>query len=303
VGQEAGEGLLLDWLDFFAQFCERFAADEAQDFGVAPFSVDTAGAEAAFYDAIFRSEVVESLLGLRRVEGEAAGYLLQREGAVGAGVAADEFDDWFGNGFEQRGGNPGWEWDAEAVAVAGAVFDGDEALFSGDAEFEQAAGADQAIYRFEDCGFGDTERQFIAGEVAEAEEEVVQAIGRSRSERVDEALLLLFDLGHGVAVEEFAEICFAEQLAELVLIDGEGLGAAFGQRGVAVIQEICNIAEEQGRGEGRWRACVDDVDAKLALFDAAQGFDEGRHVEDVAEAFAVGFEEHWKAGVSRGNAQ
>ena len=53
VGEEAGEGVLLDRFDFAAQLGERFAADLAEDFGVAPFAMETAGTEAAFEDAAF----------------------------------------------------------------------------------------------------------------------------------------------------------------------------------------------------------------------------------------------------------
>ncbi len=51
------------------------------------------------------------------------------------------------------------------------------------------------------------------------------------------------------------------QLAELVLVDGERLGAALGERGVAVVDVVGDVAEEQRGGEGRGRARVDGVDA------------------------------------------
>ena len=78
----------------------------------------------------------------------------------------------------------------------------------------------------------------------------MEAVGGAGAEGIDEALLLLFDFGDGVGVEEFAEIGFAEQLAELVLVDGEGLGAAFGERGVAVVEEVGDVAEESEEAKG-----------------------------------------------------
>ncbi len=118
-----------------------------------------------------------------------------------------------------------------------------------------------------------------------------------------EALRGLFHLGDGIGIEQFAEIGFAEQLAELVLIDGEGLGAALGQRGVAVVEEVGDIAEEQRGGKGRGLAGFDDVDAELALLDGAEGFDQRGHVEDVAQALAIGLEQQRKRGVARGDAE
>ena len=141
VGEEAGEGLLFDRFDFFAEPGEGFAADDAEDFGVTPLAMEPAGTEAAFDDAVFRGQLVEGLFGLRGVEREATRDFFEGEGAVGAGVAADEFEDGMGYGFEQRCRDAGREGDAEAVPVACGVFDGDDAFFSGDAYFEQAARA------------------------------------------------------------------------------------------------------------------------------------------------------------------
>ena len=228
VGEEAGQGLLLDRLDFFAQPGKRFAADDAQNFGIDPLAMQAAGTEASFDDAVFGGEMIECLLGLRRVQGKAESYFVEGKRSVGAGVAADEFEDRLGDWFEQRGGDAGRERNAETVAVAGAVFNGHEAFFAGDAEFQDAPGADQPFNRFEDFGTGDAQGQFFASKVAETQKHVVEAVRGAGAIGIDEALLLLFDLGYGVAVEKLAQIGFAEQLAELVLIDGEGLGAAFG---------------------------------------------------------------------------
>src|SRR5579859_3649973 len=175
--QEAGEGLLLDRLDLFAQAGEGFAADDAQDFLVAPFAMEAAGAEAALDDTVFRGQVVKGLLDFGGVEGEAVADFFEGEGAVGAGVSADELDDWVSYGFKERGGNAGRERDAEAVAVTGAVFNGDDALFSGDADFQETAGADETVNEFKDFRAHNAESQFFAAEIAKAEKQVVQSIG------------------------------------------------------------------------------------------------------------------------------
>ena len=51
VREEAGQRVLLDWLDFAAQLGERLAANLAQDFRIAPFAMKPAGTESAFEDA------------------------------------------------------------------------------------------------------------------------------------------------------------------------------------------------------------------------------------------------------------
>ena len=66
------------------------------------------------------------------VEAETGRNFLEGEGAVGAGVAADELEDGRGVGSGEGFRQVGREDDVEGVAIAGRVFDGDEALVAGD---------------------------------------------------------------------------------------------------------------------------------------------------------------------------
>ena len=118
-----------------------------------------------------------------------------------------------------------------------------------------------------------------------------------------EALRRLFDFGDGVGIEQLAEVGLAEEFAKLILIDGESLGAAFGQWGIAVVKEVGDVAEEKRRGEGRGLAGLDDVDAELPLLDVLEDLDQGRHVEDVAEALAIGLEQERERRIARGDAE
>ena len=62
--------------------------------------------------------------------------------------------------------------------------------------------------------FRDAEGQFRARKIAEAQQQIVDAVGRTRSKWVDQPLLLLFDLGHGVGVKQLAQIGFAQEFPE-----------------------------------------------------------------------------------------
>jgi len=97
----------------------------------------------------------------------------------------------------------------------------------------------------------DAEGDFVAGEIAEAEEEVVNCIGGPCALIFSEELEVGFDFGDGDGVEELAEVGFAEEVGEERLIDGEGGGAAFGERRVAVVDEVAGVSEEERRREGR----------------------------------------------------
>ena len=146
VSKEAGESVLLDGLDFFAETGEGFASNLAKDFGVAPFRatpqtktclrgprMHTAGAEAAFEDSAFNGEGFERGFDGGGIEAEALGGLAQGEWAVSARVAADELKDRLGDGLEKCDGETGRKRNAEGVAITGGVFGGDETLLSTDA--------------------------------------------------------------------------------------------------------------------------------------------------------------------------
>ena len=133
----------------------------------------------------------------------------------------------------------------QGVAVAGSVFDGDEAELACDFEMEDAAGLYEGGEGLEEVGGGEAQGDFVAGEVAEAEEEVVDRIGGTGALIFAEELKVGFDFRDGDGVEEFAEVGFAEEFLELRLIDGESGGAAFGEGGIGVIDEVADVSEEE----------------------------------------------------------
>ena len=63
--------------------------------------------------------------------------------------------------------------------------------------------------------------------------------------RLGQALRNLLDLGNCIGIEQFAQIGLAQQPAQLVLVDGQRLGTALGQRRVAIIEKVGDIAEQQ----------------------------------------------------------
>ena len=105
------------------------------------------------------------------------------------------------------------------------------------------------------------------------------------------------------AVEQLAQLRLAEQLAQLRLVDGQGLGAPLGERRVAVVEVVGDVAEEQRRREGRRRLRVDGDQPDLALAHAARQLDEAGQVEDVLQALAEGLEHDRERRVARGHLQ
>ena len=88
--------------------------------------------------------------------------------------------------------------------------------------------------------------------------------------RLRQALRYLFHLGNRVGIQQFAQIGLAEQLAQLVLIDGQRLRAALGQRRIAVVEKVRHIAEQQRSGKGRRLARLHHMHAELPLLPLAR---------------------------------
>ncbi len=141
---------------------------------------------------------------------------------MGAGVAANDVEQGVGRGLEKGGWKARRERNTEGIADTGDVFNGKDAFFAGDAKFDGATGANQTFEGGIEVETSGALGQFGAGEVAEAEEEVMDTVEGAGAVGVGEGLKLFLGFLDGVEVEEFTEISVAEELAELVLVDGRG---------------------------------------------------------------------------------
>ena len=74
---------------------------------------------------------------------------------------------------------------------------------------------------------------FLEREVADPQQQVVQAVFRPYFVLVVEVLQLCFESSNRACIEQFTQFGIAEQLPELRLIDRQRLGASFRQRRIA----------------------------------------------------------------------
>ena len=95
----------------------------------------------------------------------------------------------------------------------------------------------------------DASRDFVFAEITEPQQQIVQPIGALHAARGIELADLLFDCFDRGAVEQLAQLRVAEQRLQLRVIDRQRLRAAFGQRRVAVIDVVRDVAEQQRRRE------------------------------------------------------
>ena len=139
-------------------------------------------------------------------------------------------------------------------------------------------------------------------EIAEPKQHVMHAVdGPCTSIRllIVQVLELGLDIGNRIRVQQIAQLDLAEQLAQLRLIDRQCLGAAFGERGIAVVEVVGDVAKQQRRGKRRRHGRVHGRHPDLAPFHPAERFDQRRHVEDVAQTLAVRLEDDRKGPEAR----
>ncbi len=60
-----------------------------------------------------------------------------------------------------------------------------------------------------------------------------------------ELLQLRLDIRQRIGVEQVAQLGFAQQLAQLRLIDRQRLCAAFRERGIAIVEIVRDVAKEE----------------------------------------------------------
>ena len=204
---------------------------------------------------------------------------------------------------EQRLGDARRQRHAKRVAIACGVFNGDVSRFAGNAHGQHPSRGHQRVDARCDVDSQGPGAHFGICEVANREQHVVDGVCAPGAMSRFEPLELPFDRLHRAGVEQLAQLGVAEQLAQLRLIDRERLGAALGKRRVAVVQEAGDVAEQQGGGERRRRLRIHRGDSNPAAADIAERGDERRHVEEIAQALAIGFEEDGERTVPRGDSQ
>ncbi|CAM5703105.1 hypothetical protein SANTM175S_04584 [Streptomyces antimycoticus] len=140
-------------------------------------------------------------------------------------------------------------------------------------------------------GLGTALGQLGGGERAEQPQDVGDALGVLDPAVLGEPLQLVLQLGQDVGVEQLAQLGLAQELGQQPCVEGEGCGAALGERGVALVEKLRDIAEEQRAGEGGRLGGGHLHQPDPAGLDVAHQVGEARDVEDVLEAFADGFED------------
>ena len=133
------------------------------------------------------------------------------------------------------------------------------------------------------------------GQVAETPENLLQGVPIGGAGLRLQMLERLLDLGERLWVDQLPQLLLAKQLAQELAIQCERSRPPLGVGRVALVHVRRDVVEEQRGGErgGRWRLDLDQRD--VARMQVAQERLERGDVEHVAEALAVGLQDHREA--------
>ena len=285
--EEPGERLGLDRLDLLAQPGQGPAPQLAQHLGVAPLRARPGRAELTVEHPPLRGQPLQGVADDGRAEAQPAGHLVGGERAVGAGVAGDQVGQGVRDRLAEDVGGAGRDGYAEPVAEPPDVLDGGPSLLAGDPDLDDPALVGERGQPAVDLrDLGGPRPDLVGRERPEEPQQVGHALGVVDAAVRREPLELGLDLGQDLGIEQLAQLGPAEQLGQQALVERQRGGPALGDRGVALVDELCDVPEQQAAGVRRRLGGRDVDDLHLAALDLPHQPDQRRQVVDVLEALA-----------------
>ena len=268
--QEAGQCSRFDRLHLFTQPGQRAASQLAQHLGLAPLRARASGAELAVQDPALGGKSLQRVAGDGRAEAESLGHLVGRERSVGAGVPGHQVGQRIVDRLGEDIGRAGRHRHAEPVTQPAHILDDSPTLDPRHPDLDHPSGRDQggegrAVIGAVDAALG----HLVGRQGAEQADQVDDALGVAGPTVGCEALELCLDLDQHLGIEQFAQLGPAEQLGKQTLVEGEGGRATLGDGGVALVDELGDVAEEQAPCVRRRGRRGDVGDLHLAPVDRA----------------------------------
>ena len=153
---------------------------------------------------------------------------------MGAGVARDQVDDRRGDGVGAGARQADRHGHAERVAEPAGVLGRADPLLAGDPGEERAALGDELVDPLLHGRSVDRPQpELVERQRPEQPELVVRLVDVARQPALDQPLQLELEVGQHVGVDQLAQLLGAEQVAQQIAVEGQGRGAALGQRRVA----------------------------------------------------------------------
>ncbi len=200
---------------------------------------------------------------------------------------------------EERIGDPGGRLHAHGVAVAGDVLDRDPAARARDPHADGAPARLQLAQPQpggRDAPVG-ARSHLVRREIAEAAQEVMYLVHGRGPAIVCQRLECQLEVRERRRIQQLTQLLLAQQLAEQVAVQREGLRPALGQRRVALVHVRGHVVEQQRGRERRRPRRLHRMHGDLSAGDAAEHVAERRQVEDVRQALAVRLHEDREGAV------
>ena len=140
----------------------------------------------------------------------------------------------------------------------------------------------------------DAQPEFRGRQIAEPEQQIVDVVGMPDT-RKRESRKCFGNLVDGLGLEQRPIVRGANQLFELAVVERKCLGATFGKWGIGFVDKAPGKVEQHGLRKWRGRIGFDLDNFELAGAMPFEDLAQTLHIEDIGEAFAVGFEQDWEA--------
>ncbi|MCB5281022.1 hypothetical protein BJQ89_00757 [Arthrobacter sp. ES1] len=274
-------------------------------------------AEFAFHYPSVRGEPLQRRSDDGDSESQPGGGLGGGERPVGSGEAGDEVAQRVSDRLDEGQRHAHRQRDADGVAQPGGILHRGIPLGTADVDLDGAVGA---LERHKVCGgignrslnsvghrLGDRSfkpcRGFQAGgdlprgQRAQQPEQVRNPLQPADLPIRGEALQFLLRVVNDLGVEQFTQLDPAQEFVEQGRIQRQRRSPALGQRGIAFVEELRDVAEQQGLGEGGGLLRSGLQDPQLAPLDGRGDVLECREVVDVLETFPDRLEDDREGGV------
>ena len=249
--EKAAQRIGIDRLDLLPQAGKRSDAEAAQHAGIDPLAPAAAGSELAFHQLPGGGELQHERVRHAHAKAISRGELTRGERPVRSRIAQREIARGIAHRLEQRLGQSGWQRHAERVTVAGDILDRDVPALVRNRQRHETALEHELANRAARVGDRAARVDLVDRQVADAQQQIVQSVLRAHLVLVVEVLQLPFERDDRLGVEQLAQLRLAEQLAQLRLVHRQRLRAALGQRRVAVVDVVGDVAEEERGGKRR----------------------------------------------------
>ena len=191
---------------------------------------ESCAAEFALHEATRVTKAREQRFGDRGAEAESFCELVDREWTVCARKSLREVAGGIANRLEQLWRQTWWQPGAQRIAITCGIFYGDVALLGRNLERDDAPRSFEIVDPAFGVGHRGTRDDFFATQIADAQQQIVNAVGRLHAPAFFEVLQLLLHSFERSWIEQLAQLCIPEQFTKLRLIDRKRLRAPLCER-------------------------------------------------------------------------